>query len=303
MFRCAIVSLFGICLLGVVSPGFSQTTLAAKFQKGDVEKLRKTFTRKQVFVSGERNDPFTLLEETIDMDVICDDVDDQGTAALRQRIVRVKVFGKELQSPTGKVMEFQYDSTIPPGDNPLLSKIDKSIRPMIGSEWLMKCDPQGQVSDISIPPQVLDGIKEGGFAGKLFYEEGLHRIAEETGFHFPKSPVKPGDEWKSSVASDSPLGKLVEQRTFEVGEPGKKPEVTEINVRIGLTIEPNPNSKLPVQVKLLDGDGEGKILFDQAAGKLLETRLTQKMTMEFKSTVTQKRIITSELVVAPIVEK
>lgn len=303
MFRCEIVFLFSVCLMGASSPGLSQTTLAAKFQKGDVQKLRKTFTRKQVFVSGERHDPFTWLEETVDMDVFCDGVNEQGAAALRQRIQRVRISGKELQNPTGKVTEFQYDSTVPPEDDPLLARIEKSIRPMIGSEWLMKCDPQGQVSDISIPPPVLEGIKDGGFAGKLFYEEGLHRIAEETGFYFPKSPVKPEDEWKSSIVSDSPLGKLVEQRTFEVVGPGDKPEVAEIKVRISMAIEPNPNSKLPVQIKLLGGDGEGKILFDRVAGKLLETRLTQKMTMEFKSTVTQKRIITSELVVEPIVEK
>ena len=94
------------------------------------------------------------------------------------------------------------------------------------------------------------------------------------------------EEYIDIVGSDGSFN----ERGFQYIIMGKgRVKVEEVLMKPKLTLEPDPNS--PLKISLKAQDAKGKAYFDPAAGRLLETGMTQTMEMEINAmgqTIEQK---------------
>lgn len=275
-----ILSVFSLCLFAVSATAMAETTLKAKFKKGEVQKQKMTQKQSMEMQIPGRPAAKTEINQVMDMELNCDEVSGSGVATLRQRLPRVRM---TMQMPPPLNKKLEYDTNEPAPTDPILQQMDKVMRPMIGVDWSMKCDPQGKISDVVLPPKALDGLKNSPAAalgGDMFSEAGVKQMAEQGGISLPEKSVKPGDKWTVSNEIKSPLGKMKMQREHTYVGPGEKSGTEKIALKIKIELEPDPNSKLPVKATLKSGSGSGDILFDNQTGRV--ERSTVKTAMELE---------------------
>lgn len=275
-----ILRLLCVCVLTTSTAAWADTTLQAKFKKGDVQK--QTVTQKQTMSTTIPGRPATKTEisQIMDLEMHCDDVSAAGVASLRQRMPRVRMT-MEVPAPINQKLEYDTNEAAPA--NPILQQIDKVMRPMIGVDWSMKCDSQGRVSEVVLPPKALDGLKTSPVAalgGEMFSEAGLKQIAEQSGVPLPEKAVKPGDKWTALAELKSPIGKMKVQREHTYLGPGEKSGLEKIGLNVKFALEADPNSKLPFTVKLKSGSGAGEVVFDNQLGRVLRSQLKSTLEME-----------------------
>ena len=274
------VCVLSVCWLALSTTAMAETTLQATFKKGEVQKQKMTQKQSMVMQLPGQPAAKTEINQIMEMELTCDEVSAAGVATLRQRLPRVRMT-MVMPAPLNKKLE--YDTNEPAPTDPILQQIDKMMRPMIGVDWSMKCDSRGQISDVVLPPKALDGLKgspAAAFGGEMFSEAGLKQIAEQSGISLPDKPIKPGDKWTVPTEIKSPIGKMKMQREHTYLGPGDKSGTEKIELRVKIDLEADPNSKLPLMVKLKSGSGSGDILFDNQLGRIARSRVKTTMEME-----------------------
>jgi hypothetical protein len=271
---------FGMYLLSLPVVVNGDTKLRVKFKAGDVQKL--TMTQKQSMTMEIPNQPpmKTEMENVMDMETKCDNIDSAGVASLQQKIARAQM---TMQMPAPLNRSIKYDSKEEVPTDPILAQIDKMMRPMIGAEMTMKCDPLGKISDFAMDPEALSGIKDSpaaAFGGEMFSEAGMKQMTEQSALSMPEGELKIGDTWTSSTEVKSPLGKMTVTRDHKYLGPGEKSGQERIGVTAKISLEPDPNSKLPFTATLTSGDGGGEIIFDNNLGRLINSNIKTKIQME-----------------------
>ncbi len=181
-------------LLALSSTASADTLLQAKFKKGETQKQKMTQTQNMTMIFARQPPVKTEQLHTMNMEVICDDVTDTGIATLRHRLPRMQM---TMQVPPPLSKKLEYDSDGPAPTDPILQQIDKMVRPMVGVDFSMKCNRQGHISDLAIPPKALDGLKASpavALGGNFFSESGMKQMGEQGGIGLPEKPVKSGDK-------------------------------------------------------------------------------------------------------------
>jgi hypothetical protein len=254
--------------------------LRVKFNACDVQKL--TMAQKQSMEMDIPNRPpmKTEMENVMDMETKCESIDSAGVASLQQTIARARMT-MEMPAPLSRTIEYDSQAEVP--TDPILAQIDKMMRPMVGAEMTMKCDPLGKITDFAIDAEALSGIKDSPAAalgGEMFSEAGMKQITEQSALSMPEGDLKIGDTWTSATEVNSPLGKMTVTRDHKYLGPGGKSGQAKMGVTARISLEPDPNSKLPFTAKLTSGDGSGEIIFDNNLGRLIRSNIKTKMTME-----------------------
>lgn len=267
----------GLCgLLLSTAWAEAQTTLRIKYVPG--ETVRTTVTQEMTTNATVQGQMLrTTMSQTMHLEVIVDEVAKDGVATVRQKIARITT---KMQMPPPLNTTYTYDSdaekneNAPPGYEAVMGA-------MIGGEFKMKIDPTGKMSDITVPPGLIDQLKAipgAAMMGNLATEEGLRQLTSQSAFSLPEGPVKKGDQWQSPpVSMDMPFGKMNVQQFFTYEGPNSE-GLEQIGVRYDMTLEAKPNQ--PISIKLKDAESHGVMLFDNKAGKLKSSEVTQTMTME-----------------------
>lgn len=298
MSRRVISGVLGIFLLALSSTTSADTLLQTKFTKGETQKQKMTQAQNMTMVFAGQPPAKTEQQQSMNMEIICDDVADTGIATLRHRLPRMQMT-MQLPPPLNKKLE--YDSDGPAPTDPILQQIDKMIRPMIGVDFSMKCNSQGKITDFVIPPKALDGLKASPAAalgGEMFSESGMKQMAEQGGVVLPEKAVKSGDKWTSVVETKSPIGVMKVTREHTYLGPDSKSGLEKIGVEVKVALEPDPNPKFPAKITLKSGTGDGEIFFDNKLGRLSRSQIKMVMEMEITAgaqTIQQK--IDSEITV------
>ncbi|MDA1230783.1 MAG: DUF6263 family protein [Planctomycetota bacterium] len=273
-----ILGLFVLSLTGFADE--TGTELRVQFKKGEVQKLK--MTQKQSMAMQIPGQPLnkTMMSNVMDMETECDDVV-KGIASLRQKLSRARMT-IELPAPLSRTLE--YDSSDSEPTDPVLVQIDKMMRPMMGVEMTMKSDSLGKITEFAIPASALEGIKNSpaaAFGGDMFSEAGMKQMTEQSALSMPNERMKIGDKWTSATEVKSPLGKMTVTRvhTYKGTIDNTQGQHT-IDVTATIALEPDPNSELPFKAKLVSGGGEGQIIFDNNAGRLIRSKINTKMVME-----------------------
>ncbi len=201
-------------------------------------------------------------------------VDASGNAEMDQTIDRI------VLTTSGPMGETKVDTKTEPAaeeDGPA-GAAAKILRGMVGSPFHMKMSTQGDISDVTVPPKVLDALKGLGPAGgAMFSEEGIKRMTGQATIVLPEKAVAKGYTWKSTKSLPMPFGTMLLDSTYTYeGAEGA-------NDRIGVVVksEIKPGDG-PMSVKMVSSDGKGGYRFDPKAGILRGSELNMKMTMQIK---------------------
>lgn len=257
----------------------AQTTLRYKFKKG--EKLNYEMEQKiGMAMSVMGRDVNIDMGQTIDMTWNITDVDADGKAKMTQTITRIRF---TMDGPTGKV---EYDSKEDKEPEGPVGKIMAPIfKALAGAEIGLSMDPQGKVSDIKVPEKLAKAAKslpQGGAAGGLgdmLSEDGLKQMMDQSGLRLPKDAVAKGKTWDQQLEIKSSLGKMKVDtvNTYEGSVKRDGKDVERVAMKPKLAIETDENAA--VKITLKSQDAKGMAYFDNAAGRLVASNMSQDMEM------------------------
>ncbi len=271
--------LAGVALALTAGPVQAQTTLRYQFKVGDqLTYDLQTASESKATVGGV--DITSELKLNIDVTWRVVEVDRQGKARVAEKINRVRM---TMQEP-GQQRSADFDSKdgkIPEGKLPAL--MASFFSAIAGSEILLTMDPRGEISDVKLPDKVIESLKKlatgGGALDDMVSPDGLKRMFDEAGLVLPGESVSKGATWTKKTEKKMPFGMMkgINKMTYEGPATEGGRTLAKISVRPVVTLEPDP--KAPITVKMKGIDSKGTAWFDNAAGRLVEMKLTENMQM------------------------
>jgi hypothetical protein len=245
-----------VLLLTAVAPPavFAQAPLQFRWQKGAVLSFKvKSVTAVTEVVSGGKQQFGSRLDLTKRYRVV--DVDNNGTATLEYSVTAMR---NEQTRPNGEVL--LYDSAD-------LAKSTPGLREQLGkfvgtTLAVVRVDPTGAVVEVKQGP-----------AGR-YGAEPLFTLV------LPTVPVQAGKEWVRpfDLTLDPPLG-TGEKYAAKQECRCTKLEGGKATFALAMTFKALPES-IQERMPLLQKQTQGVVLFDIAAGRVAEVRLTVDRTLE-----------------------
>jgi hypothetical protein len=254
----------------------AQTTLRYKFKKG--EQLHYEMEHKIAMSTSFGGRDFSFdLGQTIDMTWNVADVDAAGKAKMTQKITRIR-----CTMDGGAAGKIEYDSK---DDKEIGGEIGKIMSPLFralaGAEITLAMDAQGKVSDVKLSENLAKAGKNlppaaAAFA-EMLSEDSLKRMIDQSGLRLPDGPVAKGKSWNQQFEMKSAGGKMNVATTNTYEGPVKRDgkELERVAIQPKLTLEADPGS--PAKVTLKSQDAKGSAYFDNAAGRLMATNMSQNL--------------------------
>lgn len=218
-----------------------------------------------------------------------DSVNEDGTARVLTVIDRAT---SDIEVPgQGKS---HFDSSDPEQNSgPSGEQLEKVYRPMIGVETSTVMKPTGEITEVQIPVESLDGLEQAG-GGVSLGKETLERLTRDASPAFPDQVAK-GDSWSRDSEMAMPgMGKLLLKTTYtyEGTEQIDGRELHRIGMDIKMEFALDPAGG-DISVEVVDQKNSGFIHFDNNAGRIESTTMNQDMTMQIEA---QGQVIAQSLV-------
>jgi hypothetical protein len=251
-------------------------TLRWKFKPGEslhYQMDQKTVT--QIKANGQEIK--TTLSQTIDSTWTVESVGSDGTADMAQTLDRVRT---KIESAFGAL---EYDSAAGKDpEGPIAAGVVPLLKALVGAKFRYKMNPQGELSDVKVPEGLVQKLKEAGPAAanvSMFSEEGLKNLINQSSLSLPKEDLTKGKTWvRESKIPAAPIGTMILEKTYRYEGPTEGGEKIGLTVKMGL--EPTPGNN--IDVKVGDQKGEGSFIFDNNAGRVASSTVTEKMEMIIK---------------------
>jgi hypothetical protein len=277
-------------LSGIAGAPAQAETLRWKFKPG--EALHWVMDQKTVVreTAGDRESKITNTQ-SMNVTWTVKSVGNDGRAELTLTIDRLRA---KVETPVGAI-EYDSQSTKAP-TNPLTAGAMEILKAMIGAEFSLKMAPTGELSDVRVPEKVTKALREssqgapGG--GNVFSVDGLKNMINEMGLTLPADNLTQGKSWTRESKVKTPVGGVDINKTFRFEGADQKagPNVFRIAMSAKVAHEPLPE-KSEFQISFKTHSQDGTILFDQAAGRITRSSVTENvestikvMGMEVKST-------------------
>ena len=160
---------------------------------------------------------------------------------------------------------------------------ERQIKALAGAEFSFELRPTGAVDHLKIPEQTLKNLRDGagpeaGGQGEIS-EQGLKdMLLQSSPPTFPAEPLEPGKNWtnKPSRISAPGLGTLVVDQIYSFQGPDPKdPKLLSIAMEARVVLEPAEG----VTAKVRAQEGKGSISFDSESGRIVSSRVNQRMEM------------------------
>jgi hypothetical protein len=245
-----------VLLLSVTAPPavLAQTPIQFRWQKGAVLSYKvKTVTAVTEVVSGGKQQFGSRLDLTKRYRVV--DVDTGGTATLEYSVTAMR---NEQTRPNGEVL--LYDSAD-------LAKSTPGLREQLGkfvgtTLAVLRVDPTGAVVEVKQGPP-------GRYTAEPLFTLVL-----------PKFPVQAGKEWTRpfDLKLDPPLG-TGEKYAAKQECRCTKLEGGKATIALATSFKPLPES-VQERMPLVQKETQGRVVFDIAAGRVAEVRLTVDRTLD-----------------------
>lgn len=260
-----------IALLFAVPVGAAET-LRWKFEEGDshhYELNQTTVTTAMV----QEQEVKTSIKQTVEMGWEVLSVDSEGTARVAQTIERVEV---SLES---QFASFAYDSSDEGEVDGQAAMLKPVIDALVGARVVLVMTPRGEVNDVEVPDEMIERLRNAGPAAQalqgLASAEGMKGLIGQSTLVLPEEEVEAGSSWIRKVELPTPQGTLVMTNTFtlEGGEADSATIAMAMNVD---EFKTDPDA--PFEMRVEEQDGTGSFAFDNAAGILRSSEVTQKLT-------------------------
>jgi len=267
----------GILIVSVAAgPVQAQTKLRYKLKEGDkLDYLMDQKMKMSMSLGGKDVD--IKINQQMDMTWNVASVDAQGNAKVKMKIGRMKM---TMNGPTGNVDIDSNDKKEP--DDQVGMILFQVVNAIAGMEMDFTLSPSGKMTDTKIPEAVMKKLKNLPGAdqgiGNMLSEDNLKNMVHGN-LTFPEDAVEKGATWDQKHEVKLPFGKMAGKMKYTYqGEETKNSKTLEkIGYKTKFTLEPDP--KAPVQISLKGQDGQGRILFDNKNGRLMENSLEQTMQM------------------------
>jgi len=255
----------------------AQTKLRYQFKEGDkLDYVTDQKMKMSMSVGGK--DIEMKFVQSMDMQWAIGAVDSDGNARVKMKFGRVKM---TMDSPMGNV-EIDSDDKKEPEDavGKILAQV---VTAVAGMEMDFTMTPAGKLKDVKIPAEVLKKLKnlpgaDAGGLGNMLSEDGLKNMVQGN-LSFPEEAIEKGKTWDQKQDIKMPFGTLATkmQYTYQGAEKRDGKELEKIGFKTKLSLEPDPKSPLSISMK--GSEGQGRILFDNKKGRLIENTLEQTMQM------------------------
>lgn len=280
--------LLGLLVLTVTagSTGAEAATLRWKFKPG--ETLRYAMEQKTVTtlkVPGQQIQ--TTLNQTIDLSWAVKGVAPNGVADVSWTIDRMRT---QIESP---LAAFAYDSKaekVPEGT--IAAALVPTLKALVGAQFQFKVNPQGELSDVKIPEQVVQALRDAGPAtsgsSSTFSEEGLKNMIIQSSLEVPGEDIAKGKTWsKQTKVPSPPIGTMTLDKTFTyLGPDPGSANIEKIGLATKIGVEPQPDSNVKFEIDAQEAKGD--FSFDNAAGRVVNSEVHEKM--ETTATVMNQKI-------------
>jgi Family of unknown function (DUF6263) len=275
LIRIALSVLAASFCTAAVRPTQGAEPLRWKFQPG--ETLRYTMVQETTQGMKAMGQDFkTSLNQTVDLHWSVKNVSD-GVAELSQTIdrVRTKVDGPgnsfEFDSQSGKDPEGQIASLLTP-----------MLKALVNAEFTFKMNGRGELSEIKVPQKLLESLRQAGpaaNAGGMFSEEGMKNLISQSSLILAEGPLEKGKSWSQQAKVPVPmLGSMVMNKTYTYdGASPKEAGLDVIVLDTQVTLEPAADSN--IAVKITSQKGTGEFTFDPRAGRVVSSRVNDKLQM------------------------
>ncbi|HEY2839608.1 MAG TPA: DUF6263 family protein [Pirellulales bacterium] len=293
LFYCVILALTCVTNLSAAK---ADEALSWKFKSGD--KLAYELEMEMQMAEGDRT---IKIVHRIWMTLAVGDVGDDGVATITQTVDRMAA---EITPPadaepagTRKFDSKEGLKTDADKDDPMMSMMPAVAEAMLGKPISMKVSPQGAVSDVKIPPEMITALKKSPAApmSELFTPEGVKQTASRVITPLPSGKIAAGKTWDVTIEMAAPnVGKQITKTEYKFAgteeREGKK--VAKIGVETTVKFPSAPGAQLKIDVK--EQQSEGTIYFDIAAGRVLSSTLTDKMALSLDlAGMKREQVVTS----------
>jgi hypothetical protein len=265
-------------LLLAAADARAQTLLRWKLQPG--EKFRVEFSQKSDLETTVGTKPLKMsIDMTMDMNWSVDAVDQQGVAQLTQSFSRLAM---KMDIPgTGAI---QFDSAAPaPAAGPA-KDIAAAVAPLIGAPFVLKMNDRGEILEVKLSDEATKAFEAAAADARLksvFSKESISETLRQSSAVLPEKPVQMGESWNVVTQTASPLG-LVKQAstyTYDGTESRDDRTLEKIKVESTLTLDKQQDPSSP-KIVLKEQQQSGTLYFDPAAGRFVDSEITQKLTTE-----------------------
>ena len=271
-----------LALAGLVLPGEfarAQTVLRWKFRAGQTFQVhfeQSTTTE----TTGAGKPAGVAIDTQMWMTWRVESVDDQGTAMIKQRFDRLST---KMRSGDATAIEFDSESA----GNPTgpVAELAVAVKPLLGADFDVTMTSRGAIRDVRVPDSAAKALQAVDSAAlkKILSAKGLSQVLSESAIEFPEGGLQVGATWQAKTVTPSRLGTIKQTRTFTYEGPAErspKETVQRISIKGQLDLTPDENAK--TKSKLLDQKHSGELLFDNAAGRLMQSESTQTLTTEWR---------------------
>ena len=224
----------------------------------------------EIKFSGQ--DITTSVDQTIDTTWAVKKLNDDGSADFTQTIDRIK---SSVKSPLLSVVidSDQKDAQAGPAASML-----PVLKALVKQEFKFRMSPQGELSDVEIPADLVRKLKEAGQtaggAASPFSEEGLKMMIQQSSLLLPAS----GKPLTRQSKSPLPFGTIVTDKTYTDG--GEAEGMHKVTLGLKVKLEPNPENK--AEVKIGSHDGGGVFFFDTKNGRVDHSEIKEHTEMVSK---------------------
>lgn len=292
-----LVVVLGLLLLPAICS--AQQTLRWKFAQG--QHLVVDCTQQTEVETSVNNKPRrAFLEMTMRLEWQVESVDEQGVASIAQSFTRMQL---KSTAPDAEPVVYDSDSTSKPVGT--AREVATGIAPLIGAKFVVKMDPRGEVTDITLSDetqQAIDKLPENSQLKPLLTKEGLTNLFRLGEGQLPENPVSAGDTWPADSETKTPYGLLKQQGTYTYSGQQAVGEKQLEKVELKATAKLAAAADAPIKLQGQEQTKTGTLLFDREAGRVVssEMRLISKSIRPFRDTQIHIRITsTTKLEIAP----
>lgn len=224
------------------------------------------------------------IEQVTEILWTVDEVRDDGTAKISQKVQRIKMNLKATPN-----VEFQYDSA---SDEEPTGSIAANLTPilgaLVGATFDVTMNSRGEIVEIQVPDDVVQALQKVPNAaqmGGMFSKEGLEKMVQQGSLTFPEGQIEPGREWTNSFEVESP-GRGTQTVTTKyryLGQEevdGQTLDAFAVSLQLDLGEDAAPAG---TEVTVQKQESDGKIYFDREEGRMKSSRIDMNMDTEIEA--------------------
>jgi hypothetical protein len=280
--------MLAVCLAAFCcTPLHAEALLRWKFAEG--QKLLVSVEQKTELETTAGTKPRkVLLEMLMDLQWLVEGVDAQGTADIRQTIVRLK---SRMETGGAPAVEFDTASAEQPKG---AAEYFAGARQLVGAQIQLKLTARGEIQAVTVSEETTKLIGEalaGTALAPLFSSAGLADTLKQSAAVLPEQALNEGNAWQIVSSAKLPAGAVQQRTTYTYrgvrDVDGQMLEAIELSSLLELG-KPPADAKHPLTIK--EQSHTGTLLFDAAAGRFVRSEVNQRLVTESPYRGTQVRV-------------